>query len=60
MCEDTLAKPMGNKCFVVNGRGKTNMGVACPKKGIRGPNMVQPLSTTSLDNWPDSAIIESV
>ena len=26
------------------------MGVACPKKGTGGPNMVQPLSTTSSTN----------
>ena len=44
----------------VFGRGKTYLGVVCPKKGLKGPNMVQPLSTTSLDNRHDSAISESV
>ena len=44
----------------VFGRGKTNLGIVCPKKGLKGPNMVKPLSTTSLDNWHDSAISESV
>ena len=52
----------GSMCDILRiwGGAATNMGVACPKKGIRAPNMVQPLSTTSLDNWHDSAIIESV
>ena len=51
---------MGNKRFVVKGWGKTNKGVACPKMGTGGLNMVLPLSTTSFVNWPDSAITELV
>ena len=51
---------MGNECFVGLGWGKANMGVACPKMGTGGPNMVQPLSTKSSTNGLTQQFTENV
>ena len=41
--------------YEVWGGVATNKGIACPKMGTGGPNMVLPLSTMSLVRWRDSS-----
>ena len=51
---------MRNERFMGEGCGQANMGVACPKMGTWGPNMVQPLSTMSATNGLTQQFTENV